>query len=49
MTEPETTALEAQLSDMTDQEVARFYNTLEVDDPRVDIVAGEMERRNIDL
>ncbi len=49
MTEADITALEQQLSAMTEQEVAHFYSGLEVDDPRVDIVAGELERRNIDL
>ena len=49
MTEADLTALEAQLAAMTEQEVVRFYNGLEVDDPRVDVVAGEMKRRNIDL
>lgn len=49
MTPEQTEALEAQLADMTPTEVVSFYNSLEVDDPRVDVVAGEMERRNIDL
>jgi hypothetical protein len=44
-----TETLEAQLEAMSDDEVVRFYQTLEVDDPRVDVVAGEMERRNVDL
>lgn len=48
MTESETTALEAELAAMDDDAVTRFYNSLEVDDPRVSIVAGEMERRNLD-
>ncbi|MBI0474204.1 hypothetical protein D9601_02340 [Sphingomonas sp. MA1305] len=41
--------LEQDLCSMPDQAVAAFYQTLEVDDPRVDVVAGELERRNIDL
>ncbi len=49
MTEAETAALEEQLAAMTEQEVVRFYNSLDVDDPRVDVTAGELERRNIDL
>ncbi len=48
MTEAEITDLETRLAAMSDAEVADFYNGLEVDDPRVDIVAGEMERRHID-
>lgn len=49
MTEPEITALEAQLSDMSDQEVLAFYQSLEVEDERVDVTAGEIERRNLDI
>lgn len=39
---------EVALDSLTDDEVVRFYNFLEVDDPRCDVTAGEMERRNID-
>lgn len=49
MTPADLDTLEAQLSAMDDQEAVRFYNQLEVDDPRVDVVAGELERRHIDL
>lgn len=49
MTEQQTIDLESQLSAMTEQEVVRFYQSLEVDDPRLDVTAGELERRNIDL
>ncbi len=49
MNDHDTTAMEQQLSAMTEQEVAHLYSALEVDDPRVDIVAGELERRKIDL
>lgn len=49
MTESDIEALEAMLADMSDQDVARFYNSLECEDPRCDIVAGECERRHIDL
>lgn len=49
MTKAEITALESELAGMDDRAVTRFYNTLDVEDPRCDIVAGEMERRDIDL
>lgn len=48
MTPTQTTALEADLAAMDDAALVRFYQSLEVDDRRVDVVAGEMERRNID-
>jgi hypothetical protein len=48
MTEADTTALEQQLSAMTEQEVARAYNKAEVGSPEADVIAGEMERRHID-
>ena len=48
MTEQQISDLEAKLADMSGQEVVRYYQSLEVDDPQVDIVAGEMERRNLD-
>lgn len=48
MTDQQISDLEAKLADMSGQEVVRYYQSLEVDDPQVDIVAGEMERRGID-
>lgn len=48
MTEPDKTALEAMLSDMSHQDVARFKNTLDVDDPRLEVVLGYMEAHDID-
>ena len=48
MTKAETTALETRLAAMSDTEVAAFYQSLEVDDPQVDVVAGAMELRNLD-
>lgn len=40
--------LEALLSSMTDQEVARYKNSLEVDDQRLEVVLGWMQAHDID-
>ncbi len=49
MTEAETSALESELAAMDDQALVAFFQSLEVDDPRLDIVCGEMERRDVDV
>jgi hypothetical protein len=48
MTSEQITELEAKLTGMSAREAVWFYNTLAVDDPRVDIVAAEIERRDFD-
>ncbi len=42
------TALVAMREAGGDQAISRFLNSLEVDDPRVDIVCGFMEKHGID-
>lgn len=49
MTQSELTALEAQLAVMDDKAVVAFFQSLEVDDERVDLVDGEIERRGLDV
>ena len=48
MTEADRLELEARLAAMTEQDVARAYNAAEVESEEADIIAGEMERRDID-
>jgi hypothetical protein len=47
MTEADRVALETRLAAMTEQEVARAYNAAAVESEEADIIAGEMERRDI--
>jgi len=49
MTDSEITDFQATLANMSDQEVLTFYQSLDVEDERVDVTAGEIERRNLDL
>ncbi len=37
------------LSQLTDADLVKLYESLEPDDPRVDRVASEMEVRGVDL
>lgn len=43
------TTLETRLRTLSADDLRREYLALEVDDPRADIYAGELERRNIDV
>lgn len=49
MTDDQASELKTELAAMDDRALVRFYEALEVDDPRVDVVAGEMERRGVDF
>lgn len=49
MTEAERTALEERLAAMTDQELAHEMLHAEFETEEADIIAGECERRNVDV
>lgn len=48
MTLIEKTDFEAKIATMSDAEIVRAYNASEVETEEADLLAGEMERRNLD-
>ena len=49
MTEAQKDALEAELSSLSDAEVARRLNAAEVESEEFEIIVGECHRRDIDV
>lgn len=48
MKDEEIDALEAELAGLTDQEVVRRLNEAPIESREFEIIAGEVERRNLD-